>query len=250
MNSRLRVLTLFSGACGGWDLGMERAGYRVVAACEADPWRRAALQRNFPNSRIYDDVRTLTADRLRADLGSLPDVIVGSPPCQDASSANHFGHGINGARTGLFAEFVRLVAEVRPVWFAAENVARLASRGLDRLLGDMERRGYAVWPLLMAAADFGAPHERDRLWLVGVDADQDYEPRKPLNGEVGGLVGPHPWAEPWPLAAGRFCRVADGLSAHVARDAAAALGDAVVPQIAEAIGRVMGRMLPDAGRAA
>lgn len=236
------VLTLFSGACGGWDLGMERAGHRVVAACEFDPWRRAVLQRNFPNTKVYDDVRGLTADRLRADLGFLPDIVVGSPPCQDASSANHYGRGIDGERTGLFAEFVRLVGDIRPAWFAAENVARLASRGLDRLLGDMEAHGYAVWPLLMAARDFGAPHERDRLWLVGIDADKDHEPCEPVDGEVAGLVGPHPWAEPWALAAGRFCGVADGLPADVARDAAAALGDAVVPQIAEAIGRAMLRV--------
>ena len=82
------VLDLFSGACGGWSLGLHRAGFETVAACEFDPWRRAVFAQNFPGVKLYDDVRSLTADRIVSDLGYFPDCVVGSPPCQDASAAN------------------------------------------------------------------------------------------------------------------------------------------------------------------
>ena len=166
------VLDLFSGACGGWSLGAHRAGYRTVAACEVDPWRRSVFAHNFPGVRLYDDVRTLTAGRLVSDLGYLPSVIVGSPPCQDASSANTKGKGIEGERTGLFFEAVRIVREIRPRWCAFENSARLRTRGVDRVLGELEALGYACWPLVVRARDVGAPHERERMWLVAADASQ------------------------------------------------------------------------------
>src|SRR6185295_12507141 len=116
----VRVLDLFSGAAGGWSLGLHRAGFTTVAACEIDAARRAAFQHNNPGARMYDDIRHLSAARLRRDLGFLPEVIAGSPPCQDASTANPNGKGIEGERTGLFTEYVRLVREIRPRWIAAE----------------------------------------------------------------------------------------------------------------------------------
>src|SRR5262245_26036050 len=95
----LRVLDLFCGACGGWSLGLHRAGgSETVAACEIDDWRRERFRRNFPEAVTYRDVRELHAGQLRAD-GVVPDVIVGSPPCQDASSANARGKGLDGERT-------------------------------------------------------------------------------------------------------------------------------------------------------
>jgi DNA (cytosine-5)-methyltransferase 1 len=101
------VLDLFSAAAGGWSLGMHRAGFRSVAACEAIPWRRALYSQNNPGVILYDDVRTLTADRLRDDLGFLPRYVVGSPPCQDISSANTKGRGVEGERSGERARHIR-----------------------------------------------------------------------------------------------------------------------------------------------
>lgn len=233
------VLDLFCGAAGGWSLGLHQAGYRTVAAAESDPWRRATFLRKFADVEMFEDVRAVTAGSLRERLGYLPRVVVGSPPCQDASSANHYGAGLDGHRTGLFAEFVRIVGEVRPAWFAAENVFGLSYRGLDRLLGELDGKGYHVWPLGMGADDFGAPHPRERIWLVGVDSDQEDEPGEPEHGEVAGLVGPHPWSEPWPEAAPRFHALADGLPAGLAGRWASALGDAVCPAITRAIGLCM-----------
>lgn len=213
------VLDLFCGAAGGWSLGMHRAGFHTVAACEIEAQRRAAFVRNNPGVVIYDDVRTLNAARLRADLGYLPDIIVGSPPCQDASAANHRGRGIEGERTGLFKEYVRIVGEVRPRWCAAENSPRLRTRGADWILDALAAIGYTCWPLVVGAIHAGAPHERHRVWFIAadtdrlgsrprqrrqdtprrpyvarasaddLDADRIAEPDVPIDGEVAGQLG-------------------------------------------------------------
>ncbi|WP_058098084.1 DNA cytosine methyltransferase [Paracoccus sp. MKU1] len=132
----LRVLDLFSGAAGGWSLGLHRAGFITIAACEIVEWRRILYSENFPHVRLYADVRTLTAARLVSDLGCLPEIIVGSPPCQDISSANTKGKGIEGERSGLYLEAVRLVGDCRPRWFAFENRMVPSSRALARRMRD------------------------------------------------------------------------------------------------------------------
>ncbi|WP_081614924.1 DNA cytosine methyltransferase [Paracoccus sp. N5] len=168
----LRVLDLFSGAAGGWSLGLHRAGFVTIAACEIVEWRRILYSENFPHVRLYADVRDLTAARLVSDLGCLPEIIVGSPPCQDISSANTKGKGIEGERSGLYLEAVRLVGECRPRWFAFENSPVLRTRGADRLLDALEALGYACWPCVVGAADIGANHVRKRSWLIGCDPEQ------------------------------------------------------------------------------
>lgn len=165
---RGHVLDLFCGAAGGWSLGLERAGYRTVAACEIDDWRREQFARRHPEARMFADVRQLRADDLH---GLDVDVLVGSPPCQDASSANPKGQGIDGAQTGLFAEWLRLVREVRPLWCGAENVVGLASRGLDRVCAELEAAGYEVRVHQVGGREVmphdGPWHCRQRLWIVG-----------------------------------------------------------------------------------
>lgn len=172
----MRALDLFSAAAGGWSLGLHRAGFVTVAACEIVEWRRILYSENFPHVRLYDDVRTLTAARLVSDLGYLPDIIVGSPPCQDISSANTKGKGIEGERSGLYLEAVRLVGDCRPRWFAFENSANLRTRGADRLLAELEALGYAVEPCVVGADNVGANHVRKRSWLIGFDPEQLADP--------------------------------------------------------------------------
>lgn len=174
--NRMEVLDLFSAAAGGWSLGMHRAGFTTVAACEVEAWRRAVYAENNPHVRLYDDVRTLTADRLRADLGRLPSVVVGSPPCQDISSANTKGKGVEGERSGLYFEATRIIGEVRPRWFALENSANLRTRGADAVLAALEALGYACWPFVVRAEDVGANHERPRAWVIGCDLAQVANP--------------------------------------------------------------------------
>lgn len=166
------IVDLFSGAAGGWSLGMHRAGFRTIAACEIDPWRRATYQQNNPEVRIYDDVRTVTAKQLIADFGRLPGAIVGSPPCQDASAANSQGKGVDGDQTRLFFEAIRIVDECRPRWCAFENSPFLRTRGYDRIADHLEAIDYACEPFVVAASDLGAPHGRKRVWIIASDTRQ------------------------------------------------------------------------------
>lgn len=140
----IEVLDLFSAACGGWSLGLHRAGFRTMAACEVMAWRRAIYSENNPGVKVYDDVQTLTAERLLADFGRLPDVVVGSPPCQDISSANTKGKGVEGGRSSLYFDAIRLVGECRPRWFAFENSSNLRTRGADAVLSALEELGYSI----------------------------------------------------------------------------------------------------------
>lgn len=253
------TLDLFSGAAGGWTLGLRRAGFETIAACELDPWRRATYQQNNPEVKLYDDVRTLTAGQLVADLGCLPAVVVGSPPCQDASAANSQGKGVDGDQTGLFFEAIRVVDECRPRWCAFENSPFLRTRGYDRIADRLEKIGYAPEPFVVAASDLGAPHGRKRVWIIASDASQT-EPvwwftpggrqRRPeeassddglaASEQVGraGLAWANDWDQ-WQGGIARHLRVDDGLPAATSRECISAYGDAILPQISEAIARAI-----------
>lgn len=163
----LRVLDLFSGI-GGFSLGLERTGgFTTVAFCEIDPFCRRVLAKHWPGVPIYEDVRELTADRLRAD-GIAVDVICGGFPCQDISVAGK-GAGLAGERSGLWFEYARIIGEIRPSLVIVENVAALLGRGLGTVLGDLSTLGLdAEWHCIPAAA-VGAPHRRDRVWIIAYD---------------------------------------------------------------------------------
>ncbi len=181
--SKLRVLDLFSGI-GGFSLGLERTGgFETVAFCEIEPFPRKVLAKHWPDVPIYDDVRTLTAERLAAD-GIGVDVICGGFPCQDISLAGK-GAGIEGERSGLWSEYARLIGELRPCYVIVENVAALLSRGLGRVLGDLAAIGFdAEWHCIPASA-VGAPHRRDRLWIVAYPRSEQHEgDRAPFSGSL------------------------------------------------------------------
>jgi DNA (cytosine-5)-methyltransferase 1 len=160
----LRVLDLFSGI-GGFSLGLERTGgFTTVAFCEIEPFCQRVLAKHWPKVPIYDDVRELTGARLAAD-GIAVDVICGGFPCQDISFAGKRA-GLEGARSGLWSEYGRLIGELRPRFVIVENVPGLLSLGMGTVLGDLAALRYdAVWDCVPAAA-VGAPHRRDRVWLV------------------------------------------------------------------------------------
>lgn len=164
-----KLLDLFSGI-GGFSLGLERAGFQTVAFCEIEAFPRRVLAHHWPDVPIYDDVRDLTAVRLRADgIGDI-DAICGGFPCQDISVAGK-GAGLDGERSGLWREFARLVGELRPSYVFVENVGALRARGLASVLGDLAAFGYdAQWHVVPAAA-VGAPHLRERVWIVAADAN-------------------------------------------------------------------------------
>lgn len=163
------VLDLFSGI-GGFSLGLERAGFETMAFCEIDPWCRRVLAKHWPEVPCYDDVRQLTAARLRADGVSYIDTICGGFPCQDVSLAGK-GDGLDGARSGLWRSCVRLVGELRPRRVLVENVGALRGRGLLAILGDLASLGYDADGHAVPAAAAGADHLRDRVWIIATRVD-------------------------------------------------------------------------------
>jgi len=157
--------SLFAGI-GGIDLGLERAGMRCLWQVECDPYCLRVLAKHWPDVRRWDEVRTFPPD----ETWEAPDLICGGFPCQDLSYAGK-GAGIEGARSGLWSEFARIIRHLRPRFVLVENVPALLGRGLGRVLGDLAEGGYdAEWDCLPAAS-IGAPHRRDRVFVVAYAAD-------------------------------------------------------------------------------
>ena len=171
----MKVLDLFAGI-GGFSLGLERAGMETVAFCEIEDYPRKVLAKHWPGVPIYEDVKELTSERLRADGIIGIDVITAGFPCQDISTAGR-GAGIEGERSGLWSEIARLSGELRPRYIILENVSALLSRGLDKVLGDLAEIGYdAEWHCI-PASHLGAPHRRDRWWCVADTNSERYRGR-------------------------------------------------------------------------
>jgi DNA (cytosine-5)-methyltransferase 1 len=234
----LRVLDLFSGI-GGFSLGLERTGgFKTVAFCEIEEFPRRVLAKHWPDVPIHRDVRELKA----ADVGAV-DVICGGFPCQDISVAGE-GRGLEGERSGLWREYARLIGEIRPEYVIVENVAALCGRGLSDVLGDLAALGYdAEWHCIPASY-LGAWHRRDRIWILSYpDSHIGCEGRaqEPILRQSHLSVESPRVAEGWPgrsnLPAPTLCRAGDGLPNRVAR--LAGLGNAVVPQVTELIGRAI-----------
>lgn len=166
-----KVLDLFSGI-GGFSLGLERTGkFKTVAFAEIDDYCNKVLCSHWPTVRRYNDVREINRPRLQKD-GIEPNVICAGFPCTDVSCAGK-RVGITGSRSGLWSECARLIGEIRPQFAVLENVAALRSRGLDRVLGDLAALRYdAVWNCI-AAEEIGAPHRRDRIWIIAYPASSN-----------------------------------------------------------------------------
>lgn len=161
----MNELALFAGA-GGGILGGHLLGWRCVCAVEFNAYVRSVLlarqnDGTLPAFPIWDDVRTFDGRPWRG----LVDVVSGGFPCQDISAAGK-GDGLDGERSGLWSEMARIIGEVRPRFAFVENSPMLTSRGLGRVLGDLAALGFdAEWGVL-GAADVGAPHKRDRIWII------------------------------------------------------------------------------------
>lgn len=259
--TKLRVLSLFAGI-GGFDLGLERTGgFETVAFCEVKPFARRVLEKNWPGVPIYGDIRQLTAERLAAD-GIAVDAICGGFPCQDISPVGT-RLGIDGLRSGLWGEYARLVRELGPDFVFVENSADLLRRGIGDVLRDLADCGYDAEWSVFSACRMGAPHARDRLFLVAYPNGQ--------REEAGRAEGNGHGAAPYPrrvrpehihsaaLAIGRtvwtapagepgLARVADGVPDRVDRNDA--IGNAINPQIPELIGNAILASLAEQRRAA
>ena len=156
---KLTFGSLFAGI-GGFDLGFERAGFECRWQVEIDSYATKILEKHWPKVHRQRDIRECNASNLER-----VDCIIGGFPCQDISYAGR-GAGLDGERSGLFFEAVRLVRELQPRAIVLENVAALLTRGLDRVLGTLAEIGYdAEWHCIPAAA-VGAPHIRDRVFVL------------------------------------------------------------------------------------
>jgi DNA (cytosine-5)-methyltransferase 1 len=245
----VNVLSLFAGI-GGLDLGLERAGMTVVGQVEIDPFCRSVLARHWPEVPRHDDVRTAAAwwrSRPRPPVH----VVAGGFPCQPFSAAGR-RRGVGDERWG-WPWFFDVVRVLRPRYVLVENVAALL-RDADAfgwILGDLATLGFdAQWSVLSACA-VGAPHTRERLFLVAyphgehgpvrlADPRQPGRRHQPADARIGDRAGT--WGHPvdgFLAAARRSRRVADGVPDRLEPARVRALGNAVVPQVAEHVGRLI-----------
>ena len=230
----MRVLDLFSGI-GGFSLGLEHAGMQTVAFCEINPFCQKVLRKHWPDVPIYPDIKTL-------DYAGSVDLICGGYPCQPFSVA--------GKREGkkddrhLWPAMFDCIKKYRPSWVIGENVVGHISMGLDDVLSDLESEDYETIPFVIPACAIGAPHRRDRVWILAYNGSQRVQRiiKKTLQRKSS-----FSWCQdirrvedyfnrsdiPQPLILGSH----DGIPNWM--DRLKSLGNAVVPQVPEIIGHLI-----------
>lgn len=185
--NKLKILDLFSGI-GGFSLGLERTGgFETTAFCEIDPHCHKVLNKNWPNTPIITDIKSLNLD---TNISNEPrevysplftrqiDLICGGFPCQDISVGGK-KRGLvdsegNITRSGLWFEYKRLISEIKPKWVIIENVDRLIDHGLKEVLYGLSEIGYdAEWSIIRAS-DIGAKHKRARVWILAYPSGQRF----------------------------------------------------------------------------
>jgi DNA (cytosine-5)-methyltransferase 1 len=212
-------------------LGGRLLGWRTVCAVESDTYARSALlarQRDgmldpFP---IWDDVRTFQGERWRGRI----DVISGGFPCTDIAICGK-GAGIDGEQSGLWGDMARIVHEIRPRYVFVENSPVLTSRGLGRVLGDLAEMGFDAEYGVLGARHAGAPHKRDRIWILAHarsrrGPDDGLRPGRPEPGRGGEAQVD---GGGWRTESGLDC-LAHGVAHRV--DRLRALGNGQVPAVA------------------
>ena len=223
----MNELALFAGA-GGGILGGHLLGWRTVCAVEWEPYAASVLvQRQndgiLPPFPIWDDVQTFDGRPWRG----IVDVVSGGFPCQDISAAGK-GAGINGERSGMWREMARIIREVRPQYAFIENSPMLTTRGLDVVLSDLASMGFdARWGVL-GAADVGAPHQRDRIWVVAYTDSAQRQGNKCT--ERSKAQRTNACKPSWWKVEPNVGRVVDGVAARV--DRLKAIGNGQVPAVA------------------
>lgn len=160
----IKALSLFSGI-GGLDIAAERVGINIVAMCEINEFCCDILYKRWmphKNVKIFKDIYDVSL----SDIGRV-DLIFGGFPCQDLSIAGK-KEGLDGDRSGLWYEMYRIIREIRPDYVVIENVRGAINLALDTIKTNMEEEEYQIWSILIPASAFGAPHQRERLFVIGV----------------------------------------------------------------------------------
>lgn len=260
MERRYSIGSLFSGI-GGFELGLERSipGAYTAWQVEQEEYCQKVLSKRWPDAKIFDDVRTINTNNVEK-----VDILCGGFPCQDISLAGT-GGGINAERSGLWWEFHRIINELQPRAAIMENVPAITFRGLGAVSGSLSEIRYDCEWCVISAAQFGAPHKRERWFCVayprgGREAVPSYdikgitdsskerfeeypyqyeqairEPSSML--KYGNRRGINEAGNRWEgsSAPSPVCRVDDGIPHRL--DRLRALGNAIVPQCSEWIGK-------------
>ena len=270
----MNELALFAGP-GGGILGGHLLSWRTICAVEWEPYAACVLAARqndgiLPPFPIWDDVQTFDGKPWAGRV----DVISGGFPCQDISAAGR-GAGIKGTRSGMWGNMARIIGEVLPRYVYVENSPMLVIRGLGTVLGDLAALGFnARWGVI-SAADVGAPHQRDRIWIVadsgsqrgkaGIADSQGRQERNPTEfnhssvdlahssnqGDVRGIGGVESveqsdntrrgstdGSREWWATEPDVGRVAHGVAARV--DRLKAIGNGQVPAVAATAFRLLG----------
>jgi len=245
----MKFISLFAGI-GGLDLGLERAGMECVAQVEIDDFCQKVLTKHWPSVPKYKDVRDVGKHNLPT-----ADLICGGFPCQDVSIAG-LRKGLEGKRSTLWTEFYRIVCEIRPRWIIIENVAGLLSSDngefARKILRELAEAGFDVEWVSLHASDFGASHRRERVFLIansnrfGLEtnaADEVLFKQTHYTWEAGYIRSVHGknLVSHFPSGEALVSNPANvgsdyGISPRLDRNRIKALGNAVVPQVAEFIG--------------
>lgn len=218
MKEELNELALFAGA-GGGILGGHLLGWRTICAVEGDAYAAQVLAqrqndrslRPFP---IWSDVTTFDGSKWKG----IVDVISGGFPCQDISAAGK-GAGIEGEKSGLWKHMARIISEARPRFVFLENSPLLVKRGLAVVISDLAEIGYDAKWCCISALEVGAPHKRDRIWLVAnpFGSEQWTQPCYGQDGRLGRQRKPISWDRDWKGALREFRGMDDGLAYGVER---------------------------------
>ena len=268
----IKILDLFSGI-GGFSLGLEATGhFETTCFVENNEYCRAVLRHHWPDVPVLGDICDVRKEDLPCPN---PDIVVGGFPCQPFSQAGK--QKADKDKRHLWPEMFRLIRECRPTWVVGENVIGFAKLGLDKALTDLENEGYATRTFNIPACAVGAPHRRQRLWIVAhantgqcdgqetdlcsrrdttdfvsqdvADTQRKGERRRGVSGSgenksengkgSSGQLGGHGEAGPeeWWAVEPSVGRLVNGLPNRVPQ--LRALGNSIVPQIAEEIGKAI-----------
>ena len=237
----MKFISLFAGI-GGFDLGLERAGMQCVGQVEIDLNCHTVLAKHWPNVKRMNDIR----DVVGTEFGSV-DLVCGGYPCQPFSTSGK-RKGTTDARY-LWPEMRRIISTIKPSWVIGENVTGHITKGLHEVKGDLESEGYEVRIFCIPAYSVGAPHKRERVWIIANNNSRRRN-TQPLSssiaqeGECATNVDRTDATEreqnPW-LVEPTMERVVYGVPRKLDKIRLTMIGNAVVPQVVEVIGKAIQR---------
>jgi len=229
--------SLFAGI-GGFDLGFHRLGIETLWQVEINPFCKQVLQKNFPDTRRHNDVKEVGSYNLES-----VDIISGGFPCQDISQAGKQAGIKDGTRSGLWFEYARIIRELRPKYVVVENVPNLLKNGIGQVLGDLAEIGYDAEWTCIRASDVGAPHRRERIFIVAYP-DTGRLPHIFTSPWIYPFETPQSWEsfrttdrEVWLTTECGLLRDDDGVSRELDQRRLGAAGNSILPQICEIIGQ-------------